>query len=129
MSGCVYHPCFLSRLYLPCAHTCIPTYTRASHTLKHTVADGPANASFPCRAPRATGCICVTEAGPAATGGNGREMEKGEGKGRKGGNEIWETYEEVLRKVIAREASEGGELLQSAELLAGAVVREATKGS
>lgn len=82
MSGLLYHLCFLSRLNLPCAHIWAHTYMQASHTLKHSVADGPANASFPCRTPRATGCICVTEARPAATGGNGREMEKGEGKER-----------------------------------------------
>lgn len=81
VSGCVYHPFFLSHLSVSLG-TYSHTYTRTPHTPKHTVTDGPANASFPCRAPRATGCICVTEAGPAATGWDGSETEKGEGKGR-----------------------------------------------
>lgn len=50
-------------------------------------------------------------------------------RGRKESNELQGIYEKVLRKVIAREASEGGGLLKSTELLAGAVVGEATKGS
>lgn len=50
-------------------------------------------------------------------------------RGREEGNKLWEIHEEVLKKVIAREVSEGGGLLESSELLAGAVVREATEGS
>lgn len=74
--------------------------------------------------PRATGYICVTKAGPAAT-----ERWKSV-RGRKGGNESWEVQEEGLRKVIATEVSEGGRLVRNkTELLAGAVVREAAKGS
>lgn len=56
-------------------------------------------------------------------------------RGREAGSELWEIHEEGLRKVIAREVSVGkggacrGALLKSTEFLAGAVVREATKGS
>lgn len=59
----------------------------------------------------------------------GMEARQKRVRGREGGHELWEIHEKVLRKVIAREVREGGGLLKSTELLAGALVRDATKGS
>lgn len=66
-------------LSLSCGHTCTYTHTHKTHTPRNALQQkGPANALFPCRAPRATGCICVTEAGPAAMGlGLEEEVENG----------------------------------------------------